>query len=550
MTTHSSQVRSIDPLDPVQRYERARRKRRWVIVLAAIFLLGVWIYWGIFAEVPRDHADIHEHFKYGSIGSEEGEGVPYWIWQVLPELFPDYLPDPQRFSALPPERRKGLTGYEQFGFIVEPGNDVPVGFSKRRLIVERVGLNCGVCHTGTVKVTSDMVREACGPHSATIHIGSSDRLLILGMPAHGLDLTAYIQFLINCGKDPRFDVTYVLDGIKRRTQLGPIDSLLYRQAVPRVRRELERLAVDLAFLNSSPPAGPGRVDTFNPYKSQVFGFPFDGSVGSADFPSIWNQRAREGMQLHWDGNNKSVFERNISASLGAGATPVSLDLPRMLRVADWLGAPDPHRDLTTEEIVEARAQPWPREGELPVPKFPFAIDASLARHGESIYHRYCASCHDWQGAEIGQVVPIAQIGTDPNRLNSFTRELAANQNTLGAGQWWRFRHFRKTNGYVNMPLDGVWARAPYLHNGSVPNLRLLLEPTGGRPMKFYRGDDEYEPQNLGFRFNRATNGDGRRLHDFDTALPGNGRQGHEGEKYGTNLIEKDKQALIEYLKTL
>ena len=49
-------------------------------------------------------------------------------------------------------------------------------------------------------------------------------------------------------------------------------------------------------------------------------------------------------------------------------------------------------------------------------------------------------------------------------------------NTIGTGKPWKFSHFRKTDGYANMPLDGVWLRAPYLHNGSVPTLRALLFP--------------------------------------------------------------------------
>ena len=64
-------------------------------------------------------------------------------------------------------------------------------------------------------------------------------------------------------------------------------------------------------------------------------------------------------------------------------------------------------------------------------------------------------------------------------------------NTLGTGTPWKFSHFRKTDGYANMPLDGVWLRAPYLHNGSVPTLRALLFPEE-RPAVFYRGYDVYD----------------------------------------------------------
>ena len=57
-------------------------------------------------------------------------------------------------------------------------------------------------------------------------------------------------------------------------------------------------------------------------------------------------------------------------------------------------------------------------------------------------------------------------------------------NTIGDCRPWKFSHFRKTDGYANMPLDGVWLRAPYLHNGSVPTLRALLFPDE-RPRTFF-----------------------------------------------------------------
>ena len=72
------------------------------------------------------------------------------------------------------------------------------------------------------------------------------------------------------------------------------------------------------------------------------------------------------------------------------------------------------------------------------------------------------------------------------------------QNTLYAGYPWRFSHFRKTFGYVNSPLDGVWLRAPYLHNGSVPTLRDLLNPERRTSAVFYRGYDVFEPVKVGF----------------------------------------------------
>jgi hypothetical protein len=102
--------------------------------------------------------------------------------------------------------------------------------------------------------------------------------------------------------------------------------------------------------------------------------------------------------------------------------------------------------------------------------------------------------------------------------------------------------WRATGQYMARPLDGVWATAPYLHNGSVPTLWHLLHPDR-RPKTFITGNREYDPDNIGY----ATNGNG---WTFDTSHPGNSNIGHTGDKYGTNLPEDQKNALLEYLKSI
>ena len=160
-----------------------------------------------------------------------------------------------------------------------------------------------------------------------------------------------------------------------------------------------------------------------------------------------------------------------------------------------------------------------------------------------MYQAACASCHALDGKAVGQVTPLPDIGTDPERLNSFTAALAEKMNTIGAGTPWKFSHFRKTSGYANMPLDGVWLRAPYLHNGSVPTLRALLFPDE-RPQTFYRGYDVYDFQKVGFvSEGRDAERNGVR---FDTSERGNGNGGH---LYGRDLPAADRDALIEFLKT-
>jgi hypothetical protein len=279
--------------------------------------------------------------------------------------------------------------------------------------------------------------------------------------------------------------------------------------------------------------GRGRVDTFNPYKAIQFNWPLDRLprtelIGASDFPSLWNQAPREGLQLHWDGDNDSVDERNLSAGLGAGITPVTVDHAGLKRVRDWI---------------------W----KLPPPKYPFRIDGPLATRGAPIYRQQCLQCHGdhrfrdgvRSGDRLGRVVNIADIGTDRHRLDSYTAVFAANQYSLFPESPYRFRRFRKTDGYANHPLDGIWARAPYLHNGSVPTLRALLDPPEQRPAAFYRGYDLFDQTGVGF-VSDVAEARGRRFSRYDTRVPGNDNRGHV---YGTTLSDEDKRAIVEYMKT-
>lgn len=470
---------------------------QWIwVVIVGIVAVAVFFLWPVFSNSPVDYADIENHFKYGSIGSEPINGIPYWIWKVLPELFPDKLPG---------------KGYTSLGFIKEADKDLPIGFSQRRIFIDRVGLNCAVCHTGTLRNTPN-----------------SEHQVITAMPANVVNLQGYIKFLSAVGVDERFTANRMLPEIEKISSgLNPIEKLLYRFiAIPQTRDALINQASRLNFVEKQPDWGPGRVDTFNPYKAIQFHFPMDKLredelIGTSDFPSVWNQKPREGLQLHWDGNNTSVDERNKSAALGAGVTPTTIDLPRIQKVADWL---------------------W----ELPSPKYPYEVNETIAAKGEQLFQSNCASCHAFGGAYTGKVVPIQEIGTDPHRLDSYTYKTMSNQNTLYTGYPWRFKNFRKTNGYANMPLDGVWLRGPYLHNGSVPTLRDLLETPENRPKEFYRGYDVIDRAKVGFVSNVGVE-NGKQYFKFDTTKPGNSNSGH---LYGTDLPTEDKDALVEYMKKL
>jgi hypothetical protein len=464
-----------------------------VVAIAGYFGFQQWVSSTRPTDFPPGGAGDIQHFKYGSIGSDV-RGLPYRIWQVLPEVFSDKLP---------------AQGFASLGFVQESGQPLPIGFSKREGVIPLVGLNCAVCHTGTVREKPD-----------------GEAQVILAMPAQQLDLIAYLNFLFACAQDPRFTPETLIPAMEKHGPLNLVEKLVYPTAIERTREGLRTQQKALEYLQGRTPVGPGRVDTFGPYRTLFFRETIlpDEPVGVVDFPAIWQQQILVDHYMHWDGNNNSIDERNLSAALGAGSSPESLDLPRIARVRAWIMP-------------------------LPPPKWPFAEPpADKVELGKTVYQANCAECHDHaNGAKFGQVTPLDLLQTDPDRVRSFNEALAAKMNNLGEGYPWRFKHFRTTNGYVNGPLTGIWARAPYLHNGSIPNLRTLLTPPENRsPSIIYRGSDLYDVVNVGFVSDQPEIG-GRKLTPFDPTKAGNHNDGHD---YGVRLSEPEKEALIEYLKTL
>jgi mono/diheme cytochrome c family protein len=485
-------------------------------LIVTSLVIGLWVIVSVTRDRPVRFDDIAEQFKYGSIGSEPGVSLlrpvggalpPYRMFLALPAICSDKLPG----------------GYASFGLITEPGRDLPIGVSRRqRLGFDEVGFNCALCHTGTVRDAPDAPPR-----------------IVLGMPSHQLDLQRLIAFVVDCSLDQRVTRESVLEQARQAGGDGPslFERLLFRFGlVDRVKGIVVdlRRRIDPVLSDRVPRWGRGRVDTFNPYKAVQFNWPLDRLppaelIGASDFPSLWNQQPREGMQLHWDGDNDSVDERNLSAALGAGVTPVTVDHDGIKRVRDWI---------------------WT----LPPPAYPYPIDQRLAERGAAVYAEHCRHCHADQrfrdgvvvpGTTVGRVVPIADIGTDRHRLDSYTDEFAANQYALYPDSQYRFTHFRKTGGYANHPLDGIWLRGPFLHNGSVPTLRALLDPPEARPTIFYRGYDLFDQRRVGF-VSDVPRADGQDFTRFDTAIPGNSNSGHV---YGTTLSDADKDALVEHLKT-
>lgn len=485
--------------------EASKKRTGWKIFLALVVLLavaGAIIGWQkFFREEPQPQwvmSTPEMRFKYGSIGAEHDAGIPYWIWVVLPRMFPEKLPGPG--------------GYASLGVLWEQGQEMPIGFTKKVIGFPRVANNCASCHTASY-------RKSANENPVFVPAG----------PNHTLNLQAFFRFVVDCAKDPRFNADEIMSEIALIYKLSWLDKLIYRYVlIPITRKRLLEREQQFAWVyhEDFPLWGRGRDDAMNLTKYFMLRAPMDNSIGPTDMPSVWNlkkYKPEKGMLMNLAGDSHDARSVIIDSALGLlGAAPH--DEGDFLEQVAWL-----------EKYL----------GELPAPKYPFPIRQALAKAGEAVFSRHCASCH--ASERTGTRVPVEEVGTDRERLGTWSKQAAieSNKKVRSFGIERRGLVENEPSGYIAAFLDGIWLRAPYLHNGSVPTLRDLLKPVAERPKVFYRGYDVYDPVNVGFITQGA---EAERVGTrFDVSERASSNQGHE---YGTRLPAAEKNALIEYLKTL
>ena len=186
------------------------------------------------------------------------------------------------------------------------------------------------------------------------------------------------------------------------------------------------------------------------------------------------------------------------------------------------------------------------------PKYPFPIDEPTARRGEAVFQKNCVRCHGTYGEKPtypSKIVPLDVIGTDPARLKGLSDRFVAHYNST----WFAdYQVNEEAIGYQAPPLDGIWATTPYLHNGSVPTLHMLLK-SSERPAKFLRPEstafEHYDRELVGWKAElldpQHPPKDLKRV--FDSSRWGLSNKGHT---FGDKLTEEERMAVIEYLKTL
>ncbi len=477
------------------------------LILLVVGIIGAMIgYDRGFREHPQPDwvtATPEMRFKYGSIGAENDAGVPYWIFYVLPRIFPEKL------------TQDGLVipgGYASLGVPWEQGQELPVGFTKKKIGFDRVANNCAVCHTTSYREKID-----------------SNPVFVVGGPAHTTNVEGFFRYLIDCAKDPRFNADILMAEINRVADLDFIDKLLYRFfIIPITKQRLLEREAQFAWVyrKDFPDWGRGRDDAMNLTKYFMIKAPMDDTFGPTDMPSVWNLKKyvwEKGARMNYAGDSHDPYSVIMDSALGL------------------LGAAPKHKEDFVGQVK------WLKDylSELPPPKYPFAINTAKAAAGKPLFDANCAACH--ASDKTGTPLPLAAVGTDRGRLDSWNKGAAikANQVVKDMGLDRKGLVEEDLIGYVAAFLDGIWLKAPYLHNGSVPTLRDLLEPAANRPKVFWRGYDVYDQSKVGFV---SDSPEAKRVGTrLDTASKGGSNQGHE---FGTRLSASEKDALVEYLKTL
>jgi len=485
---------------------------RAIFVLLIILVVGAGgLYLLLFRPVAQDPTnDLADLFNHRSIGNEEAQGLPYWIWRVLPQIFPDHLPG-------------NKDGWGTFGLYWQAGDDVPVGLSVRTLgVIPRVAPNCAFCHQGSYRLRPD----------------DPAKLVVAGAGTR-VNPQAYIRFLIDVGADPRFTSDRIMEEITGIYDMPWWERGLYRFVlIPATRKALQQQGERFAWMKDRPDWGPGRIDPFNPVKFQNLKLADDGTIGNSDMMPLWSMAELEAtntrrFSLHWDGLQTDLLETVVSGAIGDGMSYKSYSYTKadLLRLMDFISVQGP--------------PPSPFSSDLTDHSDPYYVDEAAVNAGRLVYAKTCADCHDPGGTRYRTPIPILELKTDRHRIDMWTLAARDRYAVYEPGYAWGFANFQKAEGYVATNLRGLWLRGPYLHNGSVPTLRALLFPSE-RPSRFYRGYDLVDTKDGGFVSAPGTDGE-KYGTLYDTSQPGNSNQGH---LWGTDLSPEEEEQLLSYLKTL
>ena len=459
--------------------------------------------------------------------------------------------------------------YRQFGFVsperianwpaalAPPRRERPIGMVQREVRgptslvrIDAVNIGCATCHAGLVYGADGRATGAAWA----------------GLPNTSINLEAYTQAVfLSLASAIRHRSAFRARIAEVFPEMGRAERFTLRFLVlPRVAGRIAELREAGAGPSPFSNGGAGRTNGVASL-AQMLGLPPGTVTGHADvgFTSIPDLASR--------GLRTSLLADGIYAPLGAARSDVEMsaasvtpshldslsDIVAFFTVSTMGVAPD-----AGERAIPAMrpAMQWLGRSYAP-PPFPGAIDSVRMHAGAIVFASRCAKCHGTYGE--GAPRPLATfpnalieqsvMGTDSARWAAVDSALVSR---LARSAYGRHMRSERTGGYVAPILSGLWATAPYLHNGSVPTLWQVLTPKD-RPTRFLVGGHELDFAQVGIAGVRWTDDTWRYPAGYvpwsipelyDTRAPGLGNYGHERPSLG--LSDAQKWELIEYLKTL
>jgi hypothetical protein len=549
-----------------------KRGVRWTgfVLLAcvvALVVLGVWIAWDQEPSEAPLAGGTELPGSGGAIALEQGWSERSWERTAYTSIGSRLLPR-NWFLVL---ERSDDTGFfrddsnlARFGFLPQGANEfnpdgLPVGLAiAHGGDSSYVGLTCAACHTGELRYGGKRLRIAGG--AGMIDIAAFEDALLQSLQSTAADQTKFSRFSAHAGNPPqlRDDLERSIKRLGRRTRINHVDV----------------------------PYGPGRMDAFgqifNAVSAEFLDLPanFHTPDAPVSIPSLWNTPRMTRVQWNGSSPNTSIapLVQNVTTALAVYGD-ADLQQPGILGYRSSVDiAALGHLQRRNTQL---RSPVWPEDwfGKL---------DRAAIARGHAVYANECVRCHveadrnDNAQTLATTLIPVAEIGTDPKMACNFvdrrvdTGVLAGRPSMLWGGAalnpdahaidlvvhasigaalqqpllalraaWTGHgsagtASASDTPAYKAGPLAGIWATAPYLHNGSVPTLQDLLLAPEQRPVEFSIGAGEFDPDKVGVK----NDVDGSR---FDTRLPGNHNSGHV---FGTKLDSAQKADLLEFLKSL
>lgn len=519
---------------------------------------------------------------------DQGWSVPETLWYYFADQGSMLMPYDMFVHLEQPDREQrlidpaNLVRYRLLPQLATPNNPdaLPVGWARHD---DAVGLTCAACHTGQITWQGTAMRIDGAPAMADIFgFFQQIRDAIAATLADEAKLARYVA--ATRGADAtaaeREEASEALTDA-----LAWFDSYFQANATTTVE-------------------GYGRMDAVGRIINQVIRFTSDPKNSAepnapTNFPVLWDAPRHDYVQWIGFAPNAGLgsLGRNVGEVIGTfGTVEVKHYDDAKSAKKGYASSVQAQAIVSMEESLRGLQSPlWP-EDVLP------PVDRAKAERGAPLYQEHCASCHalldrdDPDRRVTAMITAIDVVGTDPQSAENLidarapTGILEGSVKTQGEGTYGATEsglalltnlvggvlsaqpaaavrvsayakryglektekqgdHAKKSEAdpmaelraYKARPLNGAWATAPYLHNGSVPTLYDLLLPASQRPARFALRRWEYDPVKVGY----VSEGDQPWV--LDTAVTGNHNIGHE---YGTALSDEDRWALVEYLKTL